>query len=129
MTGEYPKVINLIIGLTIGILHFLLAAAGVFTFNEYTPWLSWTFVLTGPLQTLPASITAFFFPMVGGIWLVAGAALSFLALVLDVGDFSEKLQLVVRYCIPMLVLGLVSFYLYANRRRLPTHEFRETLDS
>lgn len=106
-----------IVALIVGIVHFGLALKAIFVFRNNEPISMWILVSAGPLSTLPASILAIFKPKAGGIWLICGAIISIIALVLNqnaVQDYASILWFLVRYTAPMLLLGVGSILLYGK---------------
>jgi hypothetical protein len=55
-----------------------LALKAMFVFRSDEPASTWNFIVSGPLSTLPAVIVSYFWPKIGGTWLIAGSVLSFL---------------------------------------------------
>lgn len=102
----------LIIGILIGIAHLKVGIKTAFVFSVNEPILAWVFVLSGPLSTLPAAIVAFFWPKIGGMWLVVGSLLSLIAVAILGVEGGDLKNIIVRYFIsystPMLMLGLVA---------------------
>jgi len=108
------KYVLLLAGFLVGTYHLWLTVKAVFVFRIHEPISLWTFVFTGPLSTLPASITAFFKPKIGGTWLIGGSVVSFLAALATVapeGDFTALIGFLKTYSAPILVLGVATFLL------------------
>lgn len=101
----------LIIGILVGISHLKVGVKTMFVFGVNEPVLAWMFVLSGPLSTLPAVIVAFFWPKIGGIWLISGSIVSIIAITIlgiNKGDFEDIMWYFISYSTPMLVLGIAS---------------------
>ena len=101
----------LLIGILVGSVHLWLGLKAMFVFRNDEQASMWTFMLAGPLSTLPASIIAFFWPKIGATWLIGGSALSFIAAVVNMGtdrDFQEIMWYFTSYSAPMLVLGIAA---------------------
>ena len=112
------KYVLLLVGILVGSVHLWLAVKAMFVFRNDEPVSMWIFILTGPLSTLLAVITAFFWPKVGGAWLIFASVLSFTAALANVGineDFQEIVWYFTSYSAPMLVLGVASFLLGRSR--------------
>ena len=101
------------VGVILGVYHLLLAAKGLFVArNEEPPWF-WIFLFSGPLTTLPGSLTAFFEPRIGAIWLICGGVLPFIAAIAvpTNQDFRSALWFFSVYSGPLVLLGLVAVIL------------------
>ena len=61
-----------------GCAHLWLALKAMFVFRSDEPASTWHFIVSGPLSTLPAVIVSYFWPKIGGTWLIVGSVLSFL---------------------------------------------------
>ena len=112
----------LIVGILLGLFHLRLAAKALFVFRGDESLLLRLFVLFGPLSTLPASITAFFRPLIGATWLIVGSAVSFLFVVMDErqeGDFSTLMSILTTYSLPMFALGVALLFIYRMFRDRP----------
>jgi len=100
-----------IMGLFIGGVHLKLALKALFIFRNNEPISMWVSVIAGPLSTLPSVIIAFFWPKVGGLWLICGAILSLIAITINLGANRDSPSIIwyfLRYSAPMLALGLVA---------------------
>jgi len=100
----------LLAGIIFGIRHLWLAFGAWFVFRGDEPMFLKIFMLTGPLSTLPASITAFFRPKIGSMWLICGSVVSFIAVMTDAVPKRDFDQIVWTYCAPMLVLGVLALF-------------------
>lgn len=104
----------LVMGIVVGVLHLRIALRGWFVARNTEPASFWVFLFTGPVSTLPASITAFFKPKIGGLWLICGALVSYvfaMAALGAKGDFSRAIWFLTRCSGPMLALGLAFLFL------------------
>lgn len=108
----------LLVGVLVGILHLWLAIKAMFVFRNQEPIPMWIFVVTGPLSTLPAIVTAFFWPRIGGSWLICGSVVSFLAALTNM-EVNKGLQDIIwyftSYSAPMVVLG-IALLLLENKK-------------
>jgi hypothetical protein len=98
----------LLLAILLGSYHLWLTVKAVFVFRNDEPVSLWVFTFTGPLSTLPASITGAFLPKIGGTWLVCGAVLSFVAAMVTAGpqwDLAAATWFLTKYSGPMLVVG------------------------
>jgi hypothetical protein len=77
MKDTFPKYILLAIGILVASSHLWLGLKAIFVFRNNEPLSTWIFVLLGPLSTLPAVVVGFFWPKIGGTWLIIGSILSF----------------------------------------------------
>ncbi|TLY20315.1 MAG: hypothetical protein E6K68_08160 [Nitrospirae bacterium] len=104
----------LALGILAGSHHLWLAIKAWFVFRNDEPFPLYIFMFAGPLSTLPASITAFFKPKVGGTWLICGSILAFIAAMVTAGpkrDLDTAMWFFTNYSAPMLVLGIAVFLL------------------
>ncbi len=102
------------LGLFLGLAHLRLAAKAGFVARGTEPFSFWVALLTGPASTLPGSLTAFFKPVAGGLWLSCGAFISYLAMMSALGpeaDFAKSVSYFGRISGPMLALGLAAIFL------------------
>ncbi len=108
----------LLVGVLVGILHLWLAIKAMFVFRNQEPLSMWIFVLTGPLSTLPAIVTAFIWPRIGGSWLICGSVVSSVAALTNV-ELNKGLQEIIwyftSYSAPMVVLGIALLSLERNK--------------
>ncbi len=87
----------------------------VFVFRNDEPLSAWIFVLAGPLSTLPAVITAFFLPKIGGIWLMCGAVISSISMIVYLAatgggeDFQAIVWGFLKYGALMFGLGIAAY--------------------
>jgi hypothetical protein len=75
---RFLRYILLLAGIVLGCAHLSLALKAMFVFRSDEPASTWNFIVSGPLSTLPAVIVSYFWPKIGGTWLIAGSVLSFL---------------------------------------------------
>jgi Na+/H+ antiporter NhaD/arsenite permease-like protein len=110
---KFAKYGLLIGGIVIGIIHLKLVGRALFVLRGDEPLSLRIFLVTGPLSTLPAAITAFFKPGIGSAWLICGSILSFVAAsVADDGGVDLFSEIFMPDTLPMLVLGVIAFLLY-----------------
>jgi len=101
--------ILLFVGILVGCRHLWLAVKAMFVFRNDEPASTWYFIMSGPLSTLPAVVIAFFWPKIGGSWLIFGSILSFLLAIMSMqGDpnLHDIIWYFTAYSVPMLILGL-----------------------
>ncbi len=112
------KYVVLLVGILVGSAHMWLAVKAMFVFRHHEPTSMWIFVTTGPLSTLLAVITAFFWPKIGGTWLVCGSVLSFVAALANM-EINKGVQEItwyfISYSAPMLLLGIAVLLLQSNK--------------
>lgn len=102
----------LLAGIGIGLWHLKLGARAGFVARNDEPLSFWIALLTGPFSTLPASITSFFRPVIGGTWLCCGALICYVAAMTALGpkgNLDDSLWTFIRYSAPMLALGVAAF--------------------
>ena len=88
-------------GIGMGLWHLKLGVRAGFVARNDEPLSFWIFLLTGPFSTLPASITSFFRPAIGGTWLCCGALISYVAVMTALGpkgDLDASLLTFTRAC-------------------------------
>jgi putative Mn2+ efflux pump MntP len=103
------KAILIILGIALGLYHLWAAIKAMYVFRNDEPVSLFVFTFTGPLSTLPASITAAFNRKVGSAWLIGGAVIAFIAAMIAGGEkwsFEAAIWFLSRYSGPMLILGL-----------------------
>lgn len=104
----------LIIGLIIGLIHLKVGLKAMFVMTEKNHISLIFLILLGPLLTLPAVTLSYFRPKIGGILLISGGIISLIIIpVFGVEAFNlkEAFSYVIRYLIPMLILGCGVLYL------------------
>lgn len=110
------KWLFLVIGIWIGWKQLWVAVEAIFVAWNDEPVSFWIWVLTGPSAILPLSILAADKPKYGGLLLVTCAIVSFFAAAFYIVATKpeEALQgtsyIFVHYSLPMLVLGIVAFF-------------------
>lgn len=105
------KYLVFILGLIIGIMHLKVATKALFVFIEAEPASTWILVLFGPGSTFPAVLVSFFWPRIGGIWLIGGSIISIIAASVGLAGkgFEGLIGYFIKYSGPMLLLGIVVF--------------------
>lgn len=105
------KYLVFILGLIIGIMHLKVATKALFVFTEAEPVSTWVLILFGPGSTFPAVLVSFFWPRIGGMWLIGGSIISIVAASVGLADKGlEGLPgYFMKYSAPMLLLGIVAF--------------------
>jgi hypothetical protein len=74
--NKFTTILLFALAFGIGVFHFFQGFMSIFVFKENEPLLSWVRMLSGPISTLPATITAIFDRRLGGYWLISGGELS-----------------------------------------------------
>jgi len=90
-----------------------LALKAMFVFRSDEPASTWHFIVSGPLSTLPAVIVSYFWPKIGGTWLIAGSVLSFLFAIASMQtdwNLHDIVWYFTLYSGPMLVLGIGTIF-------------------
>ena len=113
MRDLFPKYILLLVGIVLGCAHLWLALKAMFVFRSDEPASTWNFIVSGPLSTLPAVIVSYFWPKIGGTWLIVGSVLSFLFAIASMQTDRNLHDIVwyfTAYSGPMLVLGIGAIF-------------------
>ena len=103
-----------IIGLIIGAIHFKTGLKAMFVMTDEDHLSILIIILLGPMLTLPAVIISYFKPKPGGISLIIGSVISLMLMILLAVDavYLGKVSFyVIRYFIPMTMLGCSSLFL------------------
>jgi len=109
----FLRYILLLAGILLGCTHLWLALKAMFVFRNDEPSSTWNFIMSGPLSTLPAVIVSYFWPTIGGTWLIFGSVLSFLFAIASMQTDRNLHDIVwyfTAYSGPMLVLGIGTFF-------------------
>ena len=109
------KCVVLLGGVIFGIRHLWSAFGAWFVLRDDEPISLKIFMLMGPLSTLPASITAFFRPKIGSVWLICGSVLSFIVVMNGAFPKRDFEEIVLTYCAPMFVLGVLALFTINSR--------------
>ena len=118
------KLVLYTIAIVVGVYHLWLAFKAIFVFRNDEPLSLWIFTLAGPLSTLPASVTGIYNSKIGGLWLVCGAIVSFVAAMFTAGsnvDIDTGAWFLKMYSGPMLLLGIAFIALYYWQKRFGAH--------
>jgi hypothetical protein len=110
---RFSKYILLLAGILVGCAHLWLALKAMFVFRNDEPSSTWNFIVSGPLSTLPAVIVSYFWPKIGGTWLIVGSVLSFLFAIASMQTDRNLHDIVwyfTLYSAPMLVLGIGTIF-------------------
>ena len=110
---RFSKYILLLAGILLGCAHLWLALTAMFVFRNDEPASTWNFIMSGPLSTLPAVIVSYFWPKIGGTWLIFGSVLSFLFALASMQTDRNLHDIVwyfTAYSGPMLVLGIGTIF-------------------
>jgi hypothetical protein len=75
-SNKFTTILLFALAFGIGVFHLFQGFMSIFVFKENEPILSWVCMLSGPVSTLPATITAIFNRKLGGYWLISGGVLS-----------------------------------------------------
>ena len=108
---EPKRYILLFTGILLGCAHLWLALKAMFVFRTDEPSSTWNFIVSGPLSTLPAVIIGYFWPKIGGGWLILGSVLSFsfaIASMQNDPNLHDIVWYFTAYSGPMLVLGIAE---------------------
>ena len=109
----------LLAGILIGTYHLWLSFKAWFVFRNNEPVSLWIFMFSGPLSTLPASITAFYEPKIGSSWLICGSIISFIFAMVAAGDerdLDTAVWFLTTYSAPLFVLGLGVFLVAREKK-------------
>jgi hypothetical protein len=105
--------------LALGVWHLGLGIRAMFVFRSGEPITSWIVILCGPLSTLPAVIVSCFRRRTAGYWLILGAVISFVALIISESGLTENsLPFLWMMAGPMAALG-ISLLLLAGQATGP----------
>jgi hypothetical protein len=115
-----------IIAFVVGLYHLRLGLTAIFVFKNNEPLSSWICIISGPLSTLPATITAIFNKKLAGFWLVLGGILSFATIL---PDREHMLSILVVFAVPMILIGLTFIGIAsANKNEQATHNQEDAPD-
>jgi hypothetical protein len=118
-----------IIGIAVGLIHHRLGMTSIFVFNNNEPLSSWICIISGPMSTLPAVVTALFNKKFAGYWLVLGGIMSFAAFATISPGMEYMLQMLIRIFIPMILIGVAFIGIAsANKNESATHNQEDTPD-
>ena len=107
MTIEKQKIPTgalILIGVVVGIFHLQEGIMAIFVFKNNEPISSWIFMISGPLSTLPATITAYFNKRIGGWWLIFSGIIS-LCFFFYLAEDRTNMTFILMNVLPMLLLG------------------------
>lgn len=129
MDQKMKKIITgiiFIIAFAVGLFHLRLGLTAIFVFKNNEPLSSWICIISGPVSTLPATITAIFNKKLAGLWLVLGGILSFAAIL---PNREYMLSALVTIAVPMVLIGLAFIGIAAaNKKEQATHNQEDTPD-
>jgi hypothetical protein len=129
MNQKMKKIITgiiFIIAFAVGLFHLRLGLTAIFVFKNNEPLSSWICIISGPVSTLPATITAIFNKKLAGFWLVLGGILSFAAIL---PDREHMLTALVIFAVPMILIGVAFIVIAAaNKNERATHNQEDTPD-
>ena len=94
-----------VLAIAIGLYHLRTGIGLIVILKGFRPFPFWVFVISGPLSTLPAVLTALLNKRLGSYWLLAGGFLSLGFTIL----WTKQLNIspfLIRINLPMLTLGL-----------------------
>ena len=115
-----------VIAFAVKLFHLRLGLTSIFVFKNNEPLSSWIFIISGPVSTLPATITAIFNKKLAGFWLVSGGILSFAAIL---PDREYMLSALVAIAAPMILIGLAFIGIAAaNKKEQATQNQKDTPD-
>ena len=98
----------------VGIFHLKQGLLAIFVFKNNEPISSWILILSGPVSTLPATITGIFNRKVGGWWLIAGSVIS-LSLFFIITEDKTNLTFFLINVLPMLLIGICFLKLRSEK--------------
>lgn len=99
----------------LGVWHLQLGVQAILLFRNGEPLLSWVAMLCGPISTLPAVLLSCVWRKAAGHWLIAGAIISFVALLIGEGGLTESIRpFVWMVAAPMSLIG--AGLLWASRQ-------------
>ena len=110
---RFLRYILLLAGIVLGCAHLWLSLKAMFVFRSDESASTWNFIVSGPLSTLPAVIVSYFWPKIGGTWLIVGSVLSFLFAIASMQTDRNLHDIVwyfTLYSGPMLVLGIGTIF-------------------
>ena len=119
LSKEFKKKGLFIIGIIIGLIHFKAGLKAMFVMTGEEHVLLLLFILLGPILTLPAVMMSYFKPRAGGILLILGGTVSLIIMVIFAVEtvYFEKISFyVIRYFIPMIMLGCGALYLNKSKK-------------
>ena len=93
-----------IISFAIGSFHFFQGFMSI-VILENEPLSAWVCILSGPISTLPATITAIFNRKIGGYWLISGGVISGTSFIWWIKTTESWFYILVG-TMPMLLLGM-----------------------
>lgn len=112
-----------LVGIALGIWHLEYALELVFVFREGEPLTSWLTIILGPLTTLPATVIAIFHRPIAGYWLLISGLLSSLTFIVGERGLSEYvLPFVLKFSLPMAIVGLCFIVLSRVQARTSAAE-------
>ena len=117
MTIEKQKIPTgalILIGVVVGFFHHIEGITAIFVFKNNEPISSWIFMITGPLSTLPATITAYFSKRIGGWWLILSGIIS-LGFFFYLAEDRTNMTFILMNVLPMLLLGFGFLKLPENK--------------
>lgn len=118
LVERFPKYALLLVGILIGCAHLWFAIKAMFVFRNDEPFAMWIFIVSGPLSTLPAVIVGFFWPKIGGTWLILSSILSFFFALAGIqinGNLQQMLWYFASYSAPMLALGIAALFVNGTK--------------
>jgi hypothetical protein len=117
---RFLRYILLLAGIVLGCAHLWLALKAMFVFRNDEPSSMWNLIMSGPLSTLPAVIVSYFWPKIGGAWLILGSVLSFLFAIASMQTDRNLHDIVwyfTAYSGPMLVLGIGTIFCATSKSK------------
>lgn len=116
----------IVAGLILGVWHLSIGSRAVFVLREDDPLSLLIVFLAGPLSTLPAALLAIFSRRLSVVWLIAGAVISFGALMAYGMGRAETAETIAEMALmhllmtagPMILLGLGFLWLDRSLTRV-----------
>jgi hypothetical protein len=115
--NRFTSILLFSLAFGISIFHLFQGVMSIFVFKENEPLMSWICMLSGPMSTLPATITALLNRKIGGYWLISGGTISGISFIWRVGMI-ESWFFTLIVTVPMIFLG-AAFLKVPRTKRAP----------